>query len=316
MSSRTPVARSTFGPLDVGLTAALALMWGLSFLFIKVAVEDVGPLWVVAGRTSVGASLLGVILLVTGRRLPRSRGLWRHLVIIGLLSNMLPWLLLAWAEQDLSSGLTSVLNALVPSMTLVVAVSVGLERLTGHRVVGLGFALVGTTVAVWHELGSGGAWVPVLAVVAATVLYGLGTVYAKRHLSGQLSSLELAAGQILVSAVVTTSAALLLTGAPDGLAVDSAGSLLALGALGTGLAFVAFYELLGRVGSTSATLVTYLIPVVGLTAGAIVLDEEFGVNVIVGLLIIAGGIWLAQREVAPAPETDDEPRPPVLVGDA
>ncbi|MDX1509981.1 MAG: DMT family transporter [Nitriliruptorales bacterium] len=313
MPVRTDSTRSTFSGTDVALVLALALMWGVSFLFIKVAVTDVSPLWVVAGRTSIGAGVLAVILVARGRRLPTDRALWKHLAIIGLMSNMLPWLLLAWAEQDISSGLASVLNALVPSMTLVVAVAVGIERLTVHRVAGLFLALGGTVVAVWSELGSGGDTLATLAVVAATILYGIGTVYAKRHVSGRLGALDVAAGQILVSAVVTTIAALAFSGLPTGLELDSAGALVGLGALGTGLAFVAFYELLERVGPTSATLVTYLIPVVGLTAGAVVLGERFGANVIVGLGIIISGIWLAQRESLPA--GGPEPEFEVLVRD-
>ena len=313
MPVRADSTRSTFSGTDVALILALALMWGVSFLFIKVAVTDVSPLWVVAGRSSIGAGVLTTILVARGRRLPRNRELWKHLAIIGLMSNMLPWLLLAWAEQNISSGLASVLNALVPSMTLAVAVAVGIERLSVHRVTGLFLALGGTVVAVWNELGSGGDTLATLAIVTATALYGVGTVYAKRHVSGRLGALDVAAGQILVSAVVTTIAALAFGGLPTGLELDSAGALVGLGALGTGLAFVAFYELLERVGPTSATLVTYLIPVVGLTAGAVVLGERFGANVVIGLGIIISGIWLAQRESMPA--TGPEPEFEVLVRD-
>jgi drug/metabolite transporter (DMT)-like permease len=306
MTSRTIASRSTFAPADVALILGLALMWGVSFLFIKVAVTDVGPAWVVAGRTSIGAATLAVILVVRGRRYPTGLDTWRHLVVLGLLSNMLPWLLLAWAEQTISSGLTAVLNALTPSMTLVVAVAIGLERLTAPRVLGLLLALGGTTVAVWQELDAEGGLGPILAIALATILYGMGAVYAKRTVSGRFGPLQLAAGQVLVSAVVTTTGALVFTGLPQGLEADSAGSLLGLGTLGTGLAFLVFYRLLDSVGATSATLVTYLIPVVGLIAGAVVLNETFGPNVVAGLVVIVAGIWLAQREALPASGPDPE----------
>jgi drug/metabolite transporter (DMT)-like permease len=234
-------------------------------------------------------------------------------VVLGLLSNMLPWLLLAWAEQTISSGLTAVLNALTPSMTLVVAVAIGLERLTAPRVLGLSLALGGTTLAVWQELDAEGGLAPILAIVLATVLYGAGAVYAKRTVSGRFGPLQLAAGQVLVSAVIMTTGTLVWAGLPQGLEADSAGSLLGLGALGTGLAFLVFYRLLDSVGATSATLVTYLIPVVGLIAGAVVLSEEFGPNVVAGLVIIVAGIWLAQRE--PLPASGPEPELEILVTD-
>lgn len=313
MSTRTVASRSTFATTDVALILGLALMWGVSFLFIKVAVTDVGPAWVVAGRTSIGAATLAVILFARGRRYPTGLDTWRHLVVLGLLSNMLPWLLLAWAEQTVSSGLTAVLNALTPSMTLVVAVAIGLERLTTPRVLGLLLALGGTTMAVWQELGADGGLGPILAIALATVLYGIGAVYAKRTVSGRFGPLQLAAGQVLVSAAVMTTGALLFDGMPQGLEADSAGSLLGLGALGTGLAFLVFYRLLDSVGATSATLVTYLIPVVGLVAGAVVLNENFGPNVIAGLIVIVAGIWLAQRE--PLPASSPEPELEILVTD-
>lgn len=296
-------ARSTFAPFDVFLITALASMWGFSFLFIKVAVGVFSPIWVVSLRTVIGALALLVILRVRGRSLPRDRRMWLHLFVLALFSNALPWGTVAWAVQFLPSGLTSVMNALVPVSTLVVAVAIGQETLSGRRVAGLVLATAGTAIAVSGELGAPGKLVAVAVVLLATVMYGGGAVYAKHFVSGRVPPLAVATGQVVAASVLTLPVAALTSGFPalDALDFASVGSLGALGLFGTGLAFLVFYALIERVGATSATMVTYLIPIVGLFAGWWVLDERIGPEVIAGTAVLICGIWLAQRERAGDP---------------
>jgi drug/metabolite transporter (DMT)-like permease len=290
-------SRSTFAPFDAVLLGTLAGMWGFSFLFIKVAVGVFSPVWVVSLRTVVGALALLVILRFRGRSLPRDRAVWGHLFVLALFSNALPWGAVAWAVQFLPSGLSSVLNALVPVSTLAVAVAIGQETLSSRRIVGLVLATVGTAIAVSGELGAPGKLVAVLVVVLATIFYAAGAVYAKHHVSGRLAPLTVATGQVIAAAIVTLPVAALTSGLPALDAVDP-GEYAALGALGlfgTGLAFLVFYSLIERVGATSATMVTYLIPVVGLLAGWAVLGEHIGPEVLAGTAVLIVGIWLAQR---------------------
>jgi drug/metabolite transporter (DMT)-like permease len=312
VSAPAPVeVRSSFAPRDVAVLAALACMWGLSFLFIKIALDAVAPLWIVAARCVVGALVLLVVLRVRGTRLPRGARIWRDLTLLAALGNVLPWTLISWAEQFLPSGLVAVVNALAPSSTLVIALVVGLERWSPGRLVGLLVALTGTALAVSGDLGAPGTVLAVLAVVAATVCYGSGTVYAKQRVSGNHSPLAIATGQVLMAAVLSVSSAALLSPFPDPSEVTPGilGSLVALGVLGTGLAFLAFYTLVERVGATNAVLVTYLIPVVALLAGAAFLAEALTVVVVVGTALTIGGIWLAQRERTRTPLEDLEEVP-------
>jgi drug/metabolite transporter (DMT)-like permease len=304
--------RSTFAPSDVALLVALACMWGLSFLFIKVAVDVVAPLWIVAARCAIGAAVLLVVLRIRGTALPRGWRTWRDLTILAALGNAVPWGLMAWATQFLPSGLVSVVNALAPTSTLLIAILVGLEAPSVRRFTGLVLALCGTLIAVSGTLGAPGTVAAVIAVASATVCYGAGTVYAKQKVSGTHPPLAIATGQVTMAAVMSIPAAALTAPFPvvADVTLPMAASLVALGVLGTGTAFLAFYTLIARVGATNSILVTYLIPIVALLAGAIVLGEPLTFVVIAGTALTIGGVWLAQRarSVSPVEQFEEAPR--------
>ncbi|MBY5161994.1 DMT family transporter [Salsipaludibacter albus] len=309
IGAAVPASRSSFSPGDAGLLALLALMWGNSFLFIKFAVATIPPAWIVAGRLTVGGSLLVVIALVRRRSLPRAPRDVATLAVIGLAGAALPWAGQAWAQQFLDSGLLAVLNATTPGATLVIAVAVGQERLHRLRVLGLLVAAVGSVVIVGGEISQGG---PVAALVVAAVApfaYGIGTVLTRARVSGRIDPLPAAAVQLSTAAVVATGLSVGFVGPPPPpLSLDpvAAGSLVALGVVGTGLAFLLYFTLIQRVGATNASMVTYLVPVVGLVAGAVVRGERFGPNVLLGAAILVVGVWLAQRR----PPDVDGGRPP------
>ena len=292
---------ASFGPQEAVLLVVLSLMWGLSFLFMEVALAELGPIWIVAGRTTVGGLVVLSILLLRRMPLPRGAGLWGRLAVLGLINNAAPWTMLAWAQQTLPSGLAGLLMAIVPTSTLVVASVVGLERITPRRLAGLLLALGGVGVIVADDIEQPGRVLAVGVVVLATVLYATGAVFAKSRVSGHAPPLALATGQVLTAAAFAVPVALIVEGpvAVTGLAGVTIASVLALGTFGTGLAFLAFYTLVARVGATNATLTTYLIPIVAVIAGAVVLDERLGPSALLGGVLILIGIWLAQR--APGP---------------
>jgi drug/metabolite transporter (DMT)-like permease len=294
-----------FAPADVGLLLLLSAMWGLSFLFIELALRQLGPIWIVAGRTSVGGVILLTIVLVRGTGLPRGRELWLRLMTLGVVNNALPWAAVAWAQQRLPSGLTGLLMAIVPTSTLLVAAVVGLERITPRRLVGLLLALGGVAVIVGGDVEQPGRVLAVLAVVLATLGYASGAVFAKSQVSGRAPPLTIATGQVLCAAVITVPAAWLVEGRPavGSLTPTTLGAVALLGALGTGLAFLVFYVLVDRVGATNATLTTYLIPIVAVAAGTLLLDERLGASALAGGALILVGIWLAQHVPSAAAPT-------------
>ena len=297
---RSAPSAAGFAPADLVLLVALSSMWGLSSLFIELALRELGPLWIGTGRTAIGGLLLLSVVLVRGG-LPRGRGLWLRLLTLGVINNALPWTAVAWAQQRLPSGLTGLLMAIVPTTTLLVAAAVGLERITPRRLLGLLLAMSGVAVIVGGDVEQPGRVVAVLVVVLATVGYATGAVFAKSQLSGLAPPLTIATGQVLSAAAVTLPVAWVVEGAPDlrGLAPTTVAAMALLGAFGTGLAFLVFYALIARVGATNATLTSYLIPIVAVAAGVWLLEERLGVSAMAGGGLILLGIWLAQHVSAP-----------------
>ncbi|MFA9430611.1 DMT family transporter [Egicoccus sp. AB-alg2] len=291
---------SGFAPADTGLLLALGGMWGLSFLFIELALRGLGPIWIVAGRTLVGTLVLLGALLVRRQRLPGSLRLWGHVAVLGVLSNAVPWAAVAAAQRAIPSGLAALLMALVPSSTFVVAATLRMERVTVARVAGLVLALSGVAIIVVPDLGDRGRVTAIGTVVVATLLYAGGAVYAKRFVSGAAAPLVVATGQVATAFLAAVPMALVLDGVPTTAALrwDVIGAVTALGVLGTGLAYLVFYMLIARVGATNTTLVTYLIPLVAVVAGALVLGERLGAGEWLGGAAIGLGIWLAQRRAA------------------
>jgi drug/metabolite transporter (DMT)-like permease len=300
----SPTLTRTFSPRDTALLLTLGSMWGLSFLFIEVALRGLTPVWIVAGRTVTGATFLLVVLHLRGHRVPRSPRLWLHLGILGVVSNAIPWSAVAWAQQAIPSGLAALIMALVPTSTLLVSALVGQERFSRSRMIGLLLALAGVGLVVAADLSDRGRVIAIAVIMAATVFYAVGAVYAKRFVSGIASPLTIATGQVMTAGLVSVLAALVLEPLPTlaELTPVVLGAVSALGVLGTGAAFLVFYVLIARVGATNTTLVTYLIPLVAVVAGAVVLGERLTWHALAGGALIGGGIWLAQRGSRPGSE--------------
>lgn len=290
---------TSFRPRDVALLVLLALTWGNSFLFIKLAVSALSPLWLVTARMTLGGLFLVAIAAALRRKLPRDPGSLGVLGFVGVVGCALPWAGQAWAQRSLDSGLVAVLNSFTPVATLTVAVLAGQEQLHRNRVVGLGVAILGTLVVVGGEVGSGRSRGALLMAVLATTGYAVGAVVTRARISRRIGTLVAAATQLCFGALATAPLAWAVGGPPPtGLAPVVAGAVLALGLLGTGLAFLVYFTLIENVGATNASMVTYLAPVVGLASGALFRGERFGVNVLVGATLLICGVWLAQRPSA------------------
>jgi drug/metabolite transporter (DMT)-like permease len=287
---------SAFRLRDAALLAVLALMWGNSFLFIKIAVSAVPPVWVVAFRMTVGGLLLLPMIVVLKRGIPRGAGTILALVFVGTVGAALPWIGQAWAQRFLDSGLVAVLNSFTPVATLVIALIARQERLYRNRVLGLSTAIIGTLVVIGGEVGAGRSVPALLVAVLATTGYGLSAVVTRARISGRVAALPASAVQLCSGASLLVPIAWMSNGPPP-MHLDSLvlGALLALGLFGTGIAFIIFNTLIENVGATNASMVTYLVPIVGLVSGALVRGERFGADVIVGAIALIGGVWLAQR---------------------
>lgn len=281
--------------------AALGLIWGCSFLFIKVAVGSFSAIQVGFGRLLVGALTLLVIAAATRTPMPRRARTWGHLAVTGLLFCSLPGVLFAFGEQHVSSILAGIINGATPLVTLVVVLAAfPEEHPTRERVAGLavGFAGVLVVLGVWNGF-AGGELAGVIACIAAITCYGLAYPYTRRHLaaSGE-SPVAIAVGQVTTGALFLLPVFLVETvaGGGSGTAptLDAVGALLALGALSSGVAYVLAARLIIAAGSTVASTVTYVTPVVAVVVGIAVLGEPVQWYQPVGAAVVLLGVAIAQ----------------------
>lgn len=278
------------------LLLTLAALWGPSFLFIKVAVAEIPPLTLVLGRVAIGAAFLVIILLIQRRRLPNDRQIWRHLAVIALLHNALPWVLLSWGEQYIDSALASILNGTTPLFTIVLAhFLVQGDRMTASKLLGVLLGFVGLFLLILPSLTSGvraTTW-GLIAVTIAAALYGVAIIYSRNHLRG-LPPLVAPTSQLLLATLYMAPVAFLVD-APWTLPRPSPaalGSLLALGVLGTGLAFIVYYRLLETANPTYISMVTYLIPIFGVILGVLILGEQLTWYALAGFALILLGVMV------------------------
>jgi drug/metabolite transporter (DMT)-like permease len=278
----------------------LAAVWGSSFLFIKVGVSELHPLYVTLGRCGAGALTLLVVLAVMRDRLPRDPKLWLHLTVVGTIGVALPFTLFGYGEQRVSSMLAGIWNATTPLVVLPMAVLVfRTERMTARKAVGLALGFVGVLVVLGAWQGVGGAqFTGQLMCLGAAACYGVAIPYQKRFVAGRPESgVSLSAAQLLMATALLAVIAPLVAGAPPAptaLSIDVVASVLALGALGTGLAFVINLRNIRLVGASIASTVTYLIPIFAVLIGVLVLGEHLAWYQPVGALIVLAGVAVSQ----------------------
>jgi drug/metabolite transporter (DMT)-like permease len=277
--------------------ALLALIWGSSFLSIKVAVGAFAPVDVAFGRVALGAVVLLVALGATRRRLPAGRQVWGHLFVIALFGNSIPFLLLAEGETRISSVLAGIWNATTPLLTLVVATfMLPDERPTPRRVAGLvaGFAGVLVVLGPWRSVG-GGELTGQLMCLGAAACYGIAFPYTRRFVAGRPDSgMALSAGQLIWSSVQLGIATAFIGGAPGDVSLDPVLAMLALGVLGTGFAYILNYSVVRMAGATTASTVTYLVPLVSTALGIVVLAEQLEWNQPVGAALVLASVAFSE----------------------
>lgn len=284
----------------------LAGIWGWSFLFIKVAVAGLTPSTVAALRVGLGAAVLLGFVRARGLRLPRGRDWWRHFAVVALVGSAMPFTLLAWGEQHISSALSAVLNASTPLFAALFAGLLLGDRLRSGQVVGLALGFVGVAVAVGLGVEdlTGSALGGELAAVVAGAGYGLAFAYTRRHLT-TIPPVIAASGQLVMATVLLTPIAV-VTSVRQGVhpTPTRLTAIVLLGVLGTGVAYLLSYRLIADVGPTRASLVTYLIPIVAVTVGVLFLDEAFSLRLVVGGGLTIAGIALlnvGSRAAGPGP---------------
>lgn len=276
-----------------GLFAAMGVIWGVPYLLIKVAVEDLSPPVVVFGRTVIAAVPLTIYAAMRGALRPA----WRRIgwvLAFAVLEMGIPWVLLTHAEMHLPSGLTGVLLALVPLVGAVVAFVLGdRHALRPVRLAGLIVGLGGVALLVAADLGGEAPILSLIEIGVVCIGYATAPFVASRHLAS-VPDIGVVAMSLSVVAIVYAPAAWWTR--PRGhVGVDSWASLVGLGVVCTLIAFILFFRLIAAVGPTRATLITFVNPAVAIVAGALLLDEQVTAVTVIAFVVIIIGCYLGTR---------------------
>lgn len=273
--------------------AALATIWGMSFVSIRIALNEVGPLTSVAHRTFWAMLVVWAVVLAMRLPVPKDRRIWAAFFVMGMLNNVLPFTLMAWGQLHIESGLTSILNASTAIFgVLVAAIVFADERLTAPKVIGvaLGFLGVATAIGLENLRDFDIRSMAQIAVVAGAVSYALASAWARKTL-GHLPLQVAAAGMLTASSLVMVPLAIWIEG-PVTLALQT-DTLLAIGYyafVGTAGAYLLYYRILAMAGSGNLMLVTLMIAPVAIVAGALILGEKLATHAYAGFALLAFGL--------------------------
>ena len=294
------------------LFGALGIMWGSSYLFIKIGVESFGTFTLIALRLLIGATLLWVVLRLRHIPLPRERRVYGHLLVMACINIAIPFTLITWAEQSVDSALAAIIAASVPLFVIVIAPAfLPDEPIRVNGVIGLLIGFVGIVILVSPGLTNvGGDPAGELALLGASLAYAIGNIYNRRNVRG-LPPLIPAVFQVTFALLIVGVIALVVEhpweARPDAQAVFS---VVWLGIFGSGLAYMGYFRLLGRWGATRTSLVAYLLPIVGIALGFLVLQESIDSTLVLGTALVIAGVavvnarWGRRRLFASTPPVE------------
>jgi drug/metabolite transporter (DMT)-like permease len=296
-----------------GAFTLLGLIWGTSFLWIKLAVADIGPFMLAAWRLLFGLAGLLVVMRLQHQSLPRERNVLLAFVFIGIVNTAMPFVLIPWGERLIDSGLASILNGTVPLFTIVIAhFWLHDEKITMPRIAGLVVGFTGVVVLVSRDIRPEGLHGDVwgqIAVLAASVCYATAITFSRRYVRGQPPVVQSFTTLLVADALIWLAVPL---AEPQPLHWPSLPltwiALIWLGLLGSCVAYLLFFGLINAWGPTRASLVTYVFPVVGLILGVTINHEPIDWQLVVGSLLIVGGIGVVNLRLGtPAAEQPAEP---------
>ncbi|WP_296019411.1 EamA family transporter [uncultured Agrobacterium sp.] len=277
---------------ELALLVLLGCLWGSSYTFIKIGIETIPPLTLIAARTAIAGSILTVVMFWRGLRLPRDQALWKMFAIQAVLNSVLPFTLIAWAEHHIDAGLAVILNSLTPVFTfLLTAIITRHEMVNGRKLFGVMIGLVGTVVMIGVQAlnGFGDVVLAQVAVILATAFYAGAAIFGKNFKG--IDSMIPAAASLICGAVILIPISLVVDRPWE--LVPSARSITALIGLSifsTALAFTIYFRLVRTLGSLGTTAQAYVRVPVGVAIGAIFLGEQLYASTMIGLVCILTGV--------------------------
>lgn len=287
----------------------LGLIWGSSFLFIRIGVEQLSPFQLVFIRTGIAAVGLNLVLLAQGKHLPFDRKSLTPLIIIAIGNTTIPFALITWGEKSITSGLAAMLQSAASLFTLVIAHFVFIdERMTPQKVVGLLVGFIGVMILSGQSVVNGqidmAQFTGAMAVVLASLFYAIFSVYSRKMIQNRFEPLVVSSGAMTFAAIssgILMVIAPLLGGQPaaplDTVSSDVLISIVLLGLVNTFVAYLIYYWIIRELGAARTSMVTYITPAVGLALGAVVLSEPIDWRLIVGALLIFCGIAIVNLKI-------------------
>lgn len=293
-----------------GAFTLLGLVWGSSFLWIKIGVAEIGPFALGAFRLLFGAIGLLIVTRWQKQTFPRDRRTLLAFLFMGMFQTALPFVLIPWGETKIDSGLASILNGTMPLFTIVIAhFWLHDEKISPARIVGLIVGFLGVVALVSRDLGpagrlSGNLWGQI-AVLAASISYATAGTFSRRHLRGQPPLLQATMVVVIADALVWLATPVFEPSIHVPRLPITWFALAWLGLLGSCLAYLLYFYLINAWGATRASVVTYVFPIVGLILGVLFLGEAVDWRLIVGSLLVVGGIAIVNLKprTQPAPAT-------------
>lgn len=273
--------------------AALAILWGMSFVFVGLALEGFGPLSLVLVRVGLGALVLWGVIFIRGGEVPRRWGEWMPYFVMGLLANVLPFVLISWGQKTITAGMASMLNATVPMFTVLLLAAGGKcddwkRKFLGVLVGFLGVAFLLSA----HHISFEGSILGKLMVLGAALCYAGGSLFGQRF-SGRVPMVN-AAMMLSCSTVMLAPWAFLVESPFSAMAPGMVSWLgvIALGVFCTAVAYLLYFSILKSEGATQLSLVTYLIPIVSTIFGFLILGEEVGTREILAMCVVFAGLLI------------------------
>jgi drug/metabolite transporter (DMT)-like permease len=280
---------------DIGMLVVLSVLWGGSFFFVEVLIEYLPPLTIVTLRVGLAALTLWGLIIVRKLPVPKTRRHWGALTVVGLLSNALPFSLIAWGQTQISSGLASIFNATTSFFTVIVAgIFLVDERITRQKLIGVIFGIFGVIILIGPEALSGlkGPVFGQLAVIGASISYALSSVYSRRFKDWGLPPLIVVTGQVSMATLILLPIMLIVDKPWEQpfMPLVAIGAIMGLAIFSTVIAFILFFRLIASAGATNTTLVTFLIPISAVLLGVSFLGETFSRIQFMGMTLIGLGI--------------------------
>lgn len=273
------------------LIILLGAVWGCSFLFNAILIREISPLWVAAGRVSIGAAICWVVFFATRKTLPTDPRLYVQFLILGILNYSIPFALFPFAEETVASSIVGVINGMTPMTTVIVSqLWRGGEKATWNKVVGVAVGFAGAVILALPSLGVGASAqvIGLLAAFVATLCYALTLNYARRF--AKVEPYAVASASLTGAALVSVPVALFFSGIPIITLPETWAALFGISVFSTSFSFLLVYWLLPRVGATNLSLNTFITPISAILLGVVVLHERFELIHILGIIVIFLGL--------------------------